>query len=124
MTPATARADLDGFLRDFGQDCVLQRIPTPGAAPISVNIRAHIVDFKPDELLGGNGLQTGDSHAIMSATEVEAEGWPTLAESRIPRKGDRLVVAGRTRTVLYGWAAPYINGELVRIELAIKGTSQ
>lgn len=120
MTPAAARATLDSYLARYGQDCVLQRIPTPGAAPISVNIRAHVVDFTPDELLGGNGLQTGDSRVILSTTEVEADGWPALLESRIPRKGDRLVAAGRTRTVLYGWAAPYINGELVRIELAIR----
>jgi hypothetical protein len=120
LTPVAARAALDRWLQQAGQDCVLQRIPTPGAAPVVVNVRAHIVDFKMDELLGGNGLQSGDSRVILSATEVEADGWPALAESRIPRKGDRLVVAGRTRTVLYGWAAPYIDGELVRIELAIR----
>lgn len=120
MTPRYARATLDNSLERYGQTVTLQRIPSPGAAPIEVSVRAHIVDFKPDELIGGNGLQTGDSRVIVSATELEASGWPMQFESRIPRKGDRLVVAGRTRTVLFGWPAPYINGELVRIELAIR----
>jgi hypothetical protein len=120
MTARAARNALDRSLANTGQIVTLQRIPSVGATPIAVSVRAHIVDFKMDELIGGNGLMTGDSRVIISATEVEAEGWPTLTESRIPRKGDRVIIAGRMRTVLFAWPAPYINGELVRIEMAIR----
>lgn len=119
MTPKAARDSLDRFLEKAGQSAVLQR-PVVGSPSIDVNVRAHVTDFKPDELLGGNGLQTGDSRVIMSATEVEAAGWPSLTESRIPRKGDRVIIAGRARTVLFAWPAPYIGGELVRIEVAVR----
>lgn len=121
MSPADARAALDRMLANVGQDVELQRLSSPSmAVAAAVTIRAHIVDFKPQELLGGVGLQTGDSRVIMSTTEVNAAQWPSALESRLPRKGDRIVVAGRTRTVLFAWPAPYIEDELIRIELAVR----
>jgi hypothetical protein len=89
-------------------------------------VRAHIVDFKPDELISGTGLQAGDSKARISTTQIDAAQWPGVTpppspgDPRVPRKGDRLIVQGRTRTVLAAWEAPRINGELVRIEMAIR----
>lgn len=122
MSPADARASLDRYLARYGQVVTLIRLAS-GAQPsvsASVEVRAHVTDFKPQELDGAQGLQIGDSRVIMSTTEVNAADWPSANESRIPRKGDRILVAGRTRTVLYGWAAPYVSGELIRIELAIR----
>jgi hypothetical protein len=121
MTPDSARATLDRWLLMAGQAATLQRLSAPSlAVAASVDVQVHVSDFAPKELDGANGLQIGDSKVIMSATEVNAAQWPSAAEARIPRKGDRLIVAGRTRTVLYGFAAPYVGGELVRIELTIR----
>lgn len=114
MTPAQARSALDRFLSLYGQPATLQR----GAA--SVELQAHVSDFTPRDLEGADGLQIGDSKVVISTTQLNAVQWPLEGESRIPRKGDRLVVAGRTRMVLYGYAAPYIAGELIRLELAIR----
>lgn len=119
MTPTAARAALDRQLARHGQSATLRRLSAPDLTATDVTIRVHIVDFKPQEILGGVGLQTGDSRVIMSATEVEAAQWPSAAESRIPQKGDQIIVGGRTRTVLFAWPGPYVGGELVRIELAI-----
>lgn len=114
MTPTQARSELDGFLAMYGQSVTLSR----GAA--TVQVQAHVSDFGPRDIDGANGLQIGDSRVIMSATPLTAAQWPAAGQSPVPRKGDRFTVAGRVRTVLYGYAAPYVGGELVRIELAVR----
>lgn len=120
MTPMQARKALDGMLRTSGQVATLQRVSTPDLTPVSVSLRVHVVDFKPHEVDGTDGLQMGDSRAIISATEINAAQWPSPNESRLPRKGDRLIVGGRTRTVLFAWPAPFLGDEIVRIEAAIR----
>ena len=121
MTPTQARAALDRHLAAHGQDVTIERVSSPSlTVTATVTVRAHVSDFKPQDIDGASGLQIGDSKLIMSPTEVNAALWPSAYESRIPRKGDRVTVAGVTRTVLYGYAAPYIGGELVRIELVIR----
>jgi hypothetical protein len=121
VTPAQARDALNRWLQRVGQDVTLQRLSAPTlAVSASVSVRAHVVDFAPKDLDGSIGLQIGDSKVIMSSTEVVDAAWPAAGESPIPRKGDRIVVAGRTRTVLYGYAGPYVAGELVRINLVIR----
>jgi hypothetical protein len=127
MTPAAVRESLDGMLAQYGEPCELQRL----VAGVSrkVVLRASIQDYRSDELLGGNGLQAGDSHAVISTTEIDAASWPSAAliaittagDPRIPIKGDKLVLSnGRVRIVLIAWPAPYIGGELVRIEMNIR----
>lgn len=119
-TAAAERADLDRELVLTGQDATLQRIIVATQATISVAVRAHVVDYKPHQIPAGTGLQAGDSHVIMSSTEVDAAAWPSVSESRIPRRGDRFIVGGRTRIVQNAWPAPYVGGELVRIEMQIR----
>lgn len=109
MTPTQARSALDRYLERYGQPATLQR------GNSSVQVQAHVSDFTPRDLDGADGLQIGDSKVVISTTQLNASEW-----AGIPRKGDRLTVGGRTRTVLYGYAAPYLAGELVRIELAIR----
>jgi hypothetical protein len=127
MTPAEARASLDAFLVDVGQTCELQRIA--GILTKRVTLRAHVRDFRMDELLGGNGLQTGDSKIIISTTEIDAAQWPdaatlasvTTTDPRIPIKGDRLVLStGRVRIVQAAWPAPYVGDALIRIEMTVR----
>lgn len=127
MTPSQARAALDRWLAKAGQDCILQRLLGEDLAPVSVTVRAHIRGYAPHEIIDGSGLQIGDSHVIISTTQIDAEGWPGAdpeaqepGDPRVPRKGDRLIAAGWTREVLAGWAAPHIQGELIRIEMTIR----
>jgi hypothetical protein len=126
VTPTAARSALDRMLAQYGEPCELQRII--GGVTRRVALRASIQDYKPDELLGGSGLQTGDSHAVISVTEINAAQWPSAAviaattagDARIPIKGDKLVLSnGRVRVVQAAWPTPYIGGELVRIEMTI-----
>lgn len=125
MTQPTARERLDASLS--GRElCELQK----GNAPTKkVALRAAVSDYKSTELTGGNGLQVGDSHVIISTTEIDAVQWPdaatiasaTTTDPRIPVKGDRLVLqSGRVRIVQSAWAAPYVAGELIRIEMNVR----
>lgn len=127
MTPDAARASLDRMLARFGEKCELQRIVS--GVTRTVALRASIQDFKPAELTGGNGLLAGDSRATISMTEIDSAEWPSasvIAETaagdpRIPIKGDKFVLSnGRVRVVQAAWPAPYIGGELIRIELSIR----
>jgi hypothetical protein len=36
------------------------------------------------------------------------------------RHGDRVIVGGKTRVVLFGYPAPYIGDEIVRVEAVIR----
>ena len=123
MTPGAARASLDHMLANVGEPCRLQR----GARV--VELRAAVRDYRPTELTGGNGLQAGDSHVIISTTEIDAAQWPdaatlattTAGDPRIPIKGDKLVLSnGRVRIVQAAWPAPYVGGEMIRIEMTIR----
>lgn len=128
MNADQVRTSLDSMLARAGQTVTLQRLLGTQLTPVSVTLRAHIADFKPAEMISGSGIQTGDSHAIISTTEIDAAQWPgamppaqqTPGDPRVPRKGDRLIVQGKVRAVVAAWEAPRINGELVRIEMQIR----
>jgi hypothetical protein len=126
-TAADARARLDQSLLRRGQECTLQRVVSGSTK--SVALRAAIREYKPDELFGDNGLMVGDSHAVISATEIIDAKWPskgvlastTAGDPRIPIHGDKIVLSnGRVRVVKAAWPASYIDGELVRIEMNIR----
>jgi hypothetical protein len=129
MTPAEATAMLRRQLAAHGQDVTLQRVTQgPSGVPVKykVDCRAFVRGYQPAELVGG--ILQGDSKVIMSAAELEAQGWPgpnssmtpTNQDRRIPRKGDDIIIMGKSRNIEV--ATPfYLNGELVRIELAARG---
>lgn len=130
MTPEQARSSLDRILRAAGQPATLVRLWGTSRTPVSVALRAHIVDYKPEQIIAGSGLQIGFSKAILSTTEINAASWPGAAPSgdhappgdaRVPRKGDELRLAsGATRVVVAAWEAPRIQGDLIRIEMTVK----
>jgi hypothetical protein len=129
MTPETATAMLRRQILAHGQDIRLRRVMQgPGGAQIiySVECRAFVRGYHPDELVGG--IIQGDSKVTLSAAEIAAQGWPgpnssstpTNQDRRVPRKGDDVVIEGRARNIEN--AIPfYLNGELVRIELNARG---
>jgi hypothetical protein len=127
VTPSAARGALDRQLAQHGEVCTLRRIV--GGVARDVVLRASIQDYRPTELIGGNGLEAGDSHVIISASEINAAQWPnaallattTAGDPRVAVKGDKFITSnGRVRVVLNAWAAPYIGGELVRVEMNIR----
>ena len=125
MTPAQAIADLDFALSEAGEPCVLRRPGFIGMtpAPVDVTVMARVRTYKPSQIAGAT-LQ-GDSTAVLSPTEIIAAGWPGTdpgdgTDARVPREGDRLIVAGRARAIVS--ADPvYIAGVLVPINLQVRG---
>lgn len=120
---------LDRALEKNGQDVVLRR--TVGSASqvnIDVTCRAMVRDYAPQELVGQ--IIQGDSHVIISPTQITAAQWPggqpiasppVQTDPRVPRPNqDKVIVAGRLRNVQA--ATPiYVVGELVRIEMQVRG---
>lgn len=114
------RSALDARLALRGENVTLSR--RVGAANATCECRAFVRLYLPEELAGS--VIQGDSHVILSGTELGAsDTWPGTVgpgDQLIPRTGDTIVVAGRTRNVEA--AAPiYIAGVLVRIDMQVRG---
>ena len=116
---------LDRGLTARGEDVILRRISGSGPSATSIEevCRAVGRGYPPEELVGG--IAQGDSQVILSPSEIRVSGWPDLGGSpsgtaSLPRKGDKLIVQGRVRTIEA--AAPIqVAGELVRIDLQVRG---
>lgn len=128
MTPAAAIASLDRQLAAIGEDVILRRtIGTANQVNIDVVCRAFVRGYEPKELVGS--IVQGDSQVTISPTQINRAQWPggqpvtsppSATDPRVPRKGDKMIVAGKPRNVEA--AAPiYLAGELVRIDLQVKG---
>ena len=63
------------------------------AGAADVTVIATIMQYKPNEILGG--IQQGDRWAKFSDTALAAAGWPGP-----PRRGDVLMIDGRTFTAI------------------------
>lgn len=114
MSPEQAISALDRALDAAGEDIVLRRTTgTKPAIPFDVGVRASVRDYQPAELVGG--VVQGDSRVIVSPTEMKRRQWCWP-----PRVNDKAVIQGKVRNVTA--ATPiYVNGELVRIELSVRG---
>lgn len=118
---------LDRMLANRGEDVVLQRgVGAANRALSSVTCRAFVRDYQPNELIAGGPIMQGDSHIIMSATQIDAAQWPggtvttSTLDPRIPVKPDVIIAQGRTRTVQAAHGI-YIGDTLVRIEAQVRG---
>lgn len=116
---------LDRGLSARGEDVVLRRISGSGASITNTDVtcRAVVRGYRPEEL--GGGIAQGDSQVILSPSEIRASGWPDPGGSpsdaaSLPRKGDKLIVKGRMRTI-EAVAPIQVAGELVRIDLQVRG---
>lgn len=108
MNPNPIIRALDQALQRTGQDVSLRRVGQDDLA-----VRARVRDYTVSELAGA--IQQGDSHVIMSPTEMTAANWPAP-----PKKGDRLLVGARV--CLVETVAPkHVDGEAVRYELVVRG---
>lgn len=121
-------ASLDAHLRARGTDVTLRRVT--GSAPSTtnhdVNVRAAVRSYTAEELVGD--VKQTDSHVIISPTQILAAGWPgtgevasaTVADPSLPRRLDKLVIAGRVRAI-EAVDPIYVNNELVRVEMRVLG---
>lgn len=109
MNPNPIIRALDQALQRAGQDVTLKR-----NGETDLTVRARVRDYAASELAGT--IQQGDSHVIMSPTEMADAGWEGVLT-----KGDRMVIDGRTRMV---WTAvpKHVDGTVVRIELVVRGS--
>lgn len=124
----TFQSDLDQFLAADGQDVILRRLTgTTNQVAVDCPCRAFVRGYQPKELAGG--IIQGDTHVILSATDIIRAQWPggeavtnppAATDPRVPRKGDRVIIEGKARTVEY--ASPTsVNGILHRIDLTVRG---
>lgn len=128
MTPQSAISSLDRMIADNGQDVVLQRITgAVNQATFSAKVRAFVRGYQPHELVGS--IIQGDSLVIISPTGISAAQWPgpqviktppSTTDSKVPVTGDKCVIAGKTRNI-QGANPFYLDGELVRLELQVRG---
>lgn len=124
----TFQSDLDQMLRTDGQEVILRRVVgTTVQTSVDCTCMAFVRGYRPEELVGA--VIQGDSEVIISATDIIAAQWPggepvqsppVVSDPRVPRAGDRVVVAGRVRAVIS--AAPiYVANELHRVNLQVRG---
>jgi hypothetical protein len=130
-TPAGAIARLDAALARRGENVVLRRVV--GLAPNSTNVdvtvratvRAAVRSNRPGELIGD--MADTDSKVTLSPSDIAAAQWPagevvsvTAPEPSLPRRGDKVIIAGRVRNV-EAVNAVRVADTLVRIELRVLG---
>lgn len=122
-------ADLDAALAEDGEDIEIWRLIGTQQIPIKVKCRAFVRGYSAEELVGG--ISQTDSRVVISPTEIIASGWPgpqvaspvqpnANQDHRVPRKGDKAVIAGRTRNIEIAHPI-YIDGQLVRINMRVLG---
>lgn len=123
MTPEVAT--LDRALALTGEKVVLRR--QYGSSPNSwaeVECLAFVRGYVADQLV--TGIYQTEMLAIISPTNIERAKWPggsglaASGDPRLPKIGDKLVVRGGQRNV-EAVGPIYVRGELVRIEMRVKG---
>lgn len=116
--------ELNSALAADGQDITLRRFSgTTTRTNIDVQVRAFVRHYEAKELTPAT--VQGDTKIIMSPTEIIAAGWPGAeppgaADARVPRRGDQVLVVGTPRQVQNAYPI-YIDNDLVRIELQVRG---
>jgi hypothetical protein len=100
------------MLTRYGEIVLLRR-PTGNGQFTNVSCAARIDQFQPHELTGG--VVQGDRKVILSNREIEAAAWPGP-----PRRGDQIVIGGRTTTV-QGVDTASIGDRVVRHDIQVRG---
>ncbi len=122
--------DLDMTLAEDGEWIEIRRLYGTQLVPITVTCRAFVRGINAEELVAG--ISQDSSNIIMSPSEIIAAGWPGPwtpsapepvnpgTDRRVPRKGDKAIIKGRTRNIEVSKPI-YVDDELVRIELRVLG---
>jgi hypothetical protein len=126
MTPAQAIAALRRQLARHGQDIVLQRWSTGTGASLqeAVTARALVRPIgEAAELVGSVAQQ--DVLITLSPVEIIAAGWrgttsAGAGDARIPIKGNKVIIAGRSRNIETVHPI-YVANMLARINITARG---
>jgi hypothetical protein len=119
--------DLDNSLAQNGRDAILRRIYgiAPNTSQVDVAVLIHMDSTTETHITGG--IAQTEAKVIMSPSEIAAAQWPggEVADAanptpNWPRRLDRLIVDGHVCSIEYV-DPKVIRGELVRIELTIRG---
>jgi hypothetical protein len=115
-----ALSALDRALARAGQSVTLQRVTGGTTVVQAIGMLAHVRGYAPQELV--NGITQTDSKVILSPTNLASfnSGAAAGLDIRVPIKGNRIVIAGRTRNVEAA-IGMYEGAELVRIECRVLG---
>lgn len=124
-TPAELIADLDKALADTGEDCILRRKDGSPLSDKDVTVRASVRGLRAAEIVGT--ATQSYSKAVISMTQILADGWPgghivtpDVADPRLPRPNDFLIVKGKQRQVTF--VDPIaVDGTVVRLNLTVAG---
>lgn len=123
-------ADLNMSLAADGEWIAIRRLFGTQLIPVSVTCRAFVRTVSAEELVAG--ITQESSNIVLSPSEIIAAGWPgpwtpSAAEPvnpgtdrRVPRKGDKAIIKGRTRNIEVSKPI-YVDDELVRIDLRVLG---
>lgn len=111
-------ANLNGMLATMGESIVLRR---PGG--MDVTCQAVVRGYAPSEMVTGSGITQQSQKIIIGPSEIIAAGWPGGSgpgDIRVPANGDR-VLSSRGALRVESAVGFYVEGELVRIEMIVKG---
>ena len=120
---------LDRRLAERGQDVILRRVTGtgPGASKFDAPCRALVRGYRPTELTAN--IAQGDTLVTLSPSDLERAQWPDgqpisspppPVDRRVTLRGDLVVIGGIARAVMVPDPL-YVAGELVRIDLQVRG---
>lgn len=101
------------MIDQIGAAVTLRRPTGPSGITFDVPLMAVIRGYAPNELVGG--IQQGDRRAIVSNRFILERQWPGP-----PRRGDQLIVDGRTTTI-QAVDSTEVGDLIVKHELQIRG---
>lgn len=102
--------EIEAAIAEYGQTVTLRRVGSPNQ---DITLRARVNGFQPHELVGG--ILQGDRMVIVGTVAMTAANWP-----QPPRKGDVVLIDGRTTTV-QGCEAVNDGTETVRYNIQVRG---
>ena len=120
---------LDAALARAGEDIILTRTVHRSGSNVAVPVtcRAVVRALKLEEVVGN--FQMSDQLVILSPSQIFAAAWPgqdddipagSTVDHRIPRANDMVKARGRDMRVILPKSF-FVGGELVRIELVVRG---
>jgi hypothetical protein len=116
MTPASARAKWRRRIHKDGETVTLRRV-VPNATPIERQVKARVMGYAPEELIGG--INQGDRKVFILAEDVEEVGFPVPLRTG---GGDQIVVRNRAMTIqVIDDNTHRIRGVLIAYEIRISG---
>jgi hypothetical protein len=130
MTPETAISSLDNQIAQHGKAVRLVRMDgKTGNVLATADIRAIVRNNSSVSGIHGTAVMQGDTHLVISPTDLDNAGWPTAKpginipledDPRIPRTSDKIMLFGRDRQI-HSVEPISLNDILVRLNIIVRG---